>query len=277
MHFFLGSLLSVYSILYIKSASILSSFIFLTLLVAIILLNELPFIKSAKVSIKVGLYAICLFSFFSIIFPIAFGFVGWVPFTFSAFSTVVVLYAQIKLLEKARISMQTLTSALAVPCGGVLAIFALFYIFGWIPPVPLSVKAQGVYHGLDRRDGKYYLSYEKTWKFWQNSDKEFKAVVGEKIYFFAQVYSPARISDQIFLHWRTKNKNGDWITTDKVPLAIQGGRKEGFRGFATKTNYQAGEWMITTETSMGSEIARYHFTVVPDEAGRLRNFEVLEY
>ncbi|MES2803481.1 MAG: DUF2914 domain-containing protein [Bdellovibrionota bacterium] len=277
LHFLLGSLLSVYSLFYIKSASILSSFIFLSLLVGIILVNELSFVKSAKVSIKVGFYAICLFSFFSVVYPIICGFVGWTPFLLSALSTVLILIAQLKLLERSQVDAGILQKALVAPCVAVLGVFALFYFLGWIPPVPLSVKAQGVYHNLEKRDGKFILSYEKTaWKFWQDSDKKFKAAPGDKVYFYAQIYSPARISDKIILHWHLKDKNGDWTSTDKVPLNIQGGRKEGFRGYATKANYQPGEWMVTVETSMGSEISRYYFEIIAIDAAVERNFTFLE-
>jgi len=277
LHFLLGSLLSVYSLFYIKSASILSSFIFLVLLVGIILVNELSFVKSAKVSLKVGFYAICLFSFFSVVFPIICGFVGWTPFLLSALSTVLVLIAQQKMLERELIDARVLQKALVAPCIAVLGVFGLFYFLGWIPPVPLSVKAQGVYHNLEKREGKFILTYEKhPWKFWQDSDKEFRAASDDKVYFYAQIYSPARISDKIILHWHLKDQHGHWQTTDKVPLAIQGGRKEGFRGYASKTNYQAGEWMVTVETSMGSEISRYYFEIIPVEAGVVRNFALLE-
>lgn len=276
LHFLLGSLLSVYSLFYIKSASILSSFIFLSLLVGIILVNELSFAKTGKVSLKIGFYAICLFSFFSVVYPIIFGFVGWIPFLFSALSTVFIFFTQFKLLTRWQISEKILRVALAAPSAAVFGVFLIFYFFGWIPPVPLSVKAQGVYHGLEKRDGKFILTFEKTWKFWQDSDKEFKAAPGDKVYFYAQIYSPARISDQIYLHWHMKNNNGEWISTDKVPLNIQGGRKEGFRGYAIKANFQPGEWKITVETSIGSEISRYYFDIVASEATETRNFTVIE-
>lgn len=278
LHFFLGSLLSVYSLFYIKSASVVSSFVFLTLLVAIILVNELSFVKSAKVSLKVGFYSICLFSFFSVVFPIICGFVGWTPFLLSALSTVLVLIVQRSILERSHIEALVLQKALVRPCIFVLGVFGTFYFMGWIPPVPLSVKAQGAYHNLEKRDGKFILSFEKNpFKFWQDSDKIFKAAPGDKVYFYAQIYSPARISDKIVLHWQLKDKNGHWTSTDKVPLNIQGGRKEGFRGYAIKANYQPGEWLVSVETSMGTEISRYYFEIILADPNENRNFSFLEY
>ena len=275
LHFLLGSLLSVYSLFYIKSASILSSFIFLSLLVGLVLANELSFVKSAKVSLKVGFFSICLFSFFAVLYPIILGFVGWTPFLLSALSTVLILIAQVQLLERAQVDPLVLKKSMTAPSVAVLGVFALFYFLGWIPPVPLSVKAQGVYHKLEKNDGEFVLSFEKTWQPWQDSDKVFKAEPGDVIYFYAQIYSPARITDKIILHWQMKDKKGNWMTTDRVPLTIQGGRKEGFRGYATKANYQPGEWKVSVETSIGSEISRHYFEVVSVSPNPERDFTVL--
>ena len=44
-------------------------------------------------------------------------------------------------------------------------------------------------------------------------------------------------------------------------MNITGGRKEGYRGFAMKQNYQPGEWRISIETTDGREIGRIYFEV----------------
>ncbi|MFN3454227.1 MAG: DUF2914 domain-containing protein [Pseudobdellovibrio sp.] len=263
IHFLLGSLLSVYSILYIKSASVLSSFMFLMIFLIVLIGNELKFVKSAKVSIKVSFYAICLFSFLSIITSLICGFIGVIPFFLSIFMTMTILFLQYRLLLRKKIESSLLTKVLVFPYLGVLVIFTLFYFLGWIPPIPLSVKAQGAYHKIEKINQNYILSYEpQGFKFWRDSDKEFKARQGDTVYFYAQIYSPARITDQIIIHWQTKSKKNTWVTTDKIPLLVQGGRKEGYRGYASKTNYQDGEWKITVETSSGVEISRYYFNIV---------------
>ena len=51
-----------------------------------------------------------------------------------------------------------------------------------------------------------------------------------------------------------KNSKNVWESADKIPLKIVGGRKEGFRGFAVKSNYQPGPWKIQLETAMGAAI-----------------------
>lgn len=277
LHFCLGSLLNLYSIFYIKSASLFSSIIFLALMIVFILGNELPIVKRAKVSAKIGLYAICLFSFFSILFPILFGFVGWIPFLASVMTTLLIFGGQLKLLAKKISDRILLSRALVAPVVSVMTAFVIFYALGWIPPVPLSVKEQGLYHMIEKRDGKFLLSFEKSWwRFWQTSDVDFKAEIGDKIYFYAQIYSPTRISDQVAIRWLQKDAKGKWQSSDRIPMMIQGGREAGFRGYAFKGNYTPGEWQVRVETSSGIEISRLYFDVIPTESSGPRVFTVIE-
>ena len=278
LHFLLGTLLNVYSIFYIKSASLLSSLGFLLLMICMILANELPFIKnSEKVGFKVALYAICVFSFLSTVFPMIFGFLGFIPFAFAVAGTLGVLLFQLKILRRSIPDPKVLRHAIFTPVVSVIAVFGLFYFLGLIPPVPLSAREQGVYHLVEKSDGHFLLSSVKgksaKWPFWKTV---FFAQPGDKIYFYAQIYSPARISDQIVVHWFKEDKNGNWITQDKVPVSIKGGREEGFRVFTFKTNYEPGQWKVMMETSSGVEISRLYFEVTSEEADPAREFTVVE-
>lgn len=276
LHFILGSLLSSYSLFYIKSASFISSLIFLFLMIALLIANELPMVKKSKVSFKMGLYAICLFSFLSILFPVILGFVGWTPFALSVASTIGFFFLQVHLLRKRLPDEKTLMQAVFFPGVSVVVIFSLFYALGWIPPVPLSAKEQGIYHHVEKQDGQFLLSTENNWwTFWRSGDQHFKARPGDKIYYYAQVYSPARFSDQIFVRWLFKDPKTGWQKTDRIPLQISGGREDGFRTLATKANYQPGEWRIQLETEIGHEITRLDFEVVADSNTEPRTFNIL--
>lgn len=278
LHFFLGTLLNIYSLFYIKSASLFSSIVFLLLMIAMIFVNELPFVKkSKKINLKVGLYAICLFSFFSVVFPIIFGFIGLMPFFFSIACTIGILLVQLTILRREVDDYRLLGNAILKPVITVVAIFSVFYFFGLIPPVPLSVKEQGVYHGLEKRDSHYYLSsYRDENEFWKLSTTVFEAEPGDKIYFYSQIYSPASISDKIVVHWLKEDNLGNWISMDRVPVNITGGREEGFRVYTFKSNYEAGEWKIIVETSTGIEISRLYFKIVVVDFDPNRSFKILE-
>lgn len=276
LHFLLGTLLNIYSIFYIKSASFLNSLVFLILMTGFVLANELPIVKKSKVSLKTGLFTICLFSYISILYPIILGFVGWTPFALSVLTTLLILYFQIKILSFRLPDQKTLAQALLFPSFSILVVFVAFYSMGWIPPVPLSVKEQGIYHFIEKKEGEYLLSTEKIWwKFWQSGDQEFYAQPGDKVYYYLQIYSPARFSDQIFIHWSFKDTQNHWQSSDRIPISIVGGRKEGYRGFTIKSNYQPGQWRVQVETAHGQEISRLYFEVIPQELGTPRHFEIL--
>jgi hypothetical protein len=205
------------------------------------------------------------------------GFVGWLPFALALLTTVIVLFLQIKFLSWRLPDTKTLAQALLLPGFAVLTLFLFFYFMGWIPPVPLSVKEQGIYHHIEKKDGMYFLSSEKKWwKFWQSGDQDFYAEPGDKIYYYSQIYSPARFSDRIFIHWSFLNARGQWENSDRIPMTIAGGRKEGYRGYASKANYQPGRWCVQVETANGLEISRLYFDVYAADSERERNFTVIQ-
>jgi hypothetical protein len=275
--FLLGTLLNVYSIFYIKSASFFSSVIFLLIMIAMILVNESPTVKKSGVSFKVGLFGICLFSFFSILFPILIGSVGWIPFSLSLFSSAGIFYAEFWLIKKKLGDLKASLQAILIPGLSVLIFFMIFYTMGWIPPVPLSVKDQGIYHLIEKKNGEYFLSTEKEWwRFWNSGDDLFKARVGDKIYFYVQVYSPTRFSDEVMIHWLWKNRKDAWENADKIPMKILGGRKEGFRGFTIKSNFQPGQWQVKVETLSGLEISRHYFQILTSEGTSPREFKIIQ-
>jgi hypothetical protein len=276
LHFLLGTLLNIYSIFYIKSASFINSLIFLFLMAAMILANELPLIKKSKVSFKVGLFAICLFSYVSILYPLILGFIGWIPFLLATITTLLIFYFQFKILQRSIGDLNLLLRATLLPSVSVVLVFSFFYVMGWIPPVPLSVKEQGIYHLIEKKDGQYLLSTERPdWKFWESGDQQFKAVSGDKIYFYAQIYSPARFSDEVFVQFSHLDAKNNWRPADRIPMTVHGGRKEGFRGFAVKSNYEPGEWRVQVMTEAHQEISRLSFEVIPTESNPNRQFKVI--
>lgn len=262
IHFLLGSLLSVYSLFFLKSSSLFSSIIFVVILLGVMVANELKSVQKSDVSLKMGLFVICLFSFFSLIIPVLLGFVGWTPFLLSLACTLGVLILLYKRLQKRVSDPSKLIRFLMAPGTGVLILFLVFYLFGWIPPVPISITNMGVYHNLEVENGTYRLSYERPWwKFWQNGDQTFKARPGDKIVFFVQIFSPSRFDDQVLLNWNFYHPKRGWLSSDRIPIRIVGGRSQGFRGYTVKQNFEAGQWRVLVETTNGHEIGRMYFDV----------------
>ncbi len=236
--------------------------------------NELKRVQSGGINLKIALYVICVFCFFSMLVPVLLGFVGLVPFFLSLISTGAALYGAYVLLRLKIQDQRTLQRVLLAPGGAVLALFLVFYLIGWIPPVPLSIQHMGIYHMVEKSEGQYLASYDTPkWMFWARGDQDFYAEPQDKIYFFAQIFSPARFSDSVILHWYYKDPRAGWTTTDRIPMSISGGRKSGYRGFASKQNYSEGRYRISVETTDGREIGRIYFDVTKLPASSTeRNF-----
>ncbi len=260
-HFFLGSLLSIYSLFFLMSASFFSSVIFVIILLALMIGNELPSVQKSGIDFKIALYVITIFCFFSMLFPILLGFVGRIPFLLSLLATMGTVYGIYRYLE-GKVGSILLRRRLMLPGALVALGFTVFYFVGWIPPVPLSATKMGIYHKVERQGDVYQLYTEKPWwKFWRAGDQDFRAEPGDKIYFFVSVFSPARFEDSVYLRWSQWHEKLGWQNTDRIPMRVTGGRRGGYRGNAIKQNYTAGEWRVSVETSDGREIGRMYFTV----------------
>lgn len=252
--------------------------IFVIILMALMVANELKNVQKSEVNIKIALYIICIFSFFSMIFPVLLGFVGLLPFLLALLATSLCIFGIYLLLERRVKNKTLLMRRLIAPSFTVVTLFLLFYLIGWIPPVPLSVQNMGVYHHIEKIQGKYTLSHQNPWwRFWQTGDQEFLSEPGDKIYFFARIFSPAKFSDSVILHWYFKHPKIGWQSTDKVPMSINGGREGGYRGFSVKQNYQPGEWKISVETTDEREIGRLYFNVIEIPTSLDRTFTRITY
>jgi hypothetical protein len=277
LHFLMGTLLNIYSIFYIKSASVFNSLLFLILMIGIILANELPSVRRSHVSSKAAMFTVCLFSFISMIFPFVFGFVGWIPFGLAIATTLWLVYVQYRRLRKKIVDEKVLWQSLLAPASVVLIVFLCFYFFGLVPPVPLSVPEQGVYHGVQKQQGHYELLTEDVrdpW--WRLSEEVFHAAPGDKIYFYAQVFSPSRFADAVFVQWSWRDPQRGWQKLDRIPLPIVGGRREGFRGYTVKSNYQPGEYRVQVLTANEQEVSRLYFKVEAISASPERVFTKLQ-
>jgi hypothetical protein len=262
VHFMLGSLISVYSLFFLKSASLASSLVFILLILVILVANELPIVQSAGLGLKVALYALCLFSFFSMVWPTFLGFVGRVPFALSLVSTGLVLCLLARWVHTRIPDPKTVSRRILLPSAVLGILTFVFYFLGWIPPVPLAMVHMGIYHRVEKQGDRYWLYHERpAWAVWRKGDQDFEARPGEAIYFFATVYSPARFSDRLTLHWFFHDVGRGWVSSDRIPLTITGKRKEGFRGYSFKKNYFPGDWRVKVETTDGREIGRVRFSV----------------
>ncbi len=270
LHFLFGSLLSLYTIFYFKSASLMTSFAFMIFLTAILVINEFPQFQRRGAMIRSTLLALCLSSYLVYLVPVVTAAIGWGAFLLAIIlsSSVFILFARFIYLKGD--DKKWIKKNIFIPGILVNLIFVLLYFFKLLPPVPISLKYIGIYHDIQKPGTEYVLNYEREWwRFWESGAQTYVYREGDKLYCFVSIFSPTQFSDQMKLMWLKKTK-GAWKKRDSVSLSIKGGRAEGYRGYAYKENFEPGPWQVRVLTSDLREVGRIYFEVVEAEPGSSR-------
>jgi hypothetical protein len=269
LHFLYGALLSVHVVLYFRSSAAAAPAVFLALLGATMVLNELPQIRRLGFRLRLGLYTFCLATLSIYLVPLLLGHMGHGVFVLSLGLTAAMVAALAFLLARWDPHPRRALPRLGAPGGIVLLVLLALYFAKLIPPVPLSVQGQGVYHGITRTpDGTGFVLRALPSRFsmsgWRDS-RPFHARPGDHMVYFVRLFAPSGFNHKVTIRWEHRNdRSGTWQVTDRIPLEIVGGRALGFRGHAVKEHYEPGAWRVRSETEDGRTIGLLSFEVVRD-------------
>ena len=151
--------------------------------------------------------------------------------------------------------------------GGIFIAVNGLYFANIIPPVPLSLKAIGMYHSvLHYSAGGYLVMYEPApwYEFWQDTNSTFHYTAGQSAYCFSSVFAPADLTTPIFHRWEHYNEStGQWDTVFRISYPIEGGRSDGYHGYSATAGLTPGQWRCNVETSSGLLIGRVSFNAGP--------------
>ena len=269
VQFFLGGLFSSYVVFYFKSAALTKNWLFLLILVGLLVLNEFLENRLTNFYLQMTLLFWAALSFFLFFLPVILGSMATWVFISSGLLALGFIILVIFLLAKVfgvirKIQIQQLSTIII----GIFLLFNLFYFMNWIPPVPLSLKSAGIYHGVKRVDDAYHLKYEKQawYKFWKKSDAPFYYAAGDTVNCYASVFAPVKLNKNIFHRWQQFIPEKDaWVTSDKLGYQVVGGRQGGYRGYTRKINIQPGKWRVDIITDDDKTIGRLNFEIIPKE------------
>ena len=267
MVFSFGALFSGSMIFFSKSASLASSWPVLLLLLILMLGTEFQRKYFQRLILQVNFYFIALFSYLIVLIPVLRRDMG--PSLFIASGIVSLIAISFFFFILYVLDRRSLRRYIKKMVAGVVSIFVIFnilYFTNIIPPIPLSLKADGVYHSVYRISPTNYVGlYESTdwWNFWQKRSKVVNRSAGESIYVFSSVFAPTSLNTKIYHQWQyldpVKNK---WVDSSRIELEVSGGREGGFRGYSKKSNLKDGKWRVVIETERNQKLGRITFKII---------------
>lgn len=274
--FLYGALYSGYVFYYAKSTPIGRGLIYVGLLLALLVVNELANRHLRGDLVRLGLFYFCAFCFLLFFVPVVTGsLIGFVTAGLGAMALTAPVIAAIHVgpvVPEASIEARTLREAPvwhALGLHGLVQVALLAVLVGLgradvIPPVPLALKYGGVFHDVTRTDDGYRLVWEQqptTWT-WRHHDAVFRRDDDQTVWCFTAIFAPTGMTVDLRHRWTwwdpTERR---WVETDRLDWRIHGGRGAGWRGFTHKQNLQPGSWRIHVETEDGRELGAIDFEV----------------
>jgi len=274
LQFCFGGLASNLLVLYGHSGTLAGSTLFILLLLSLVFGNEFLRSRYAQLRFNIVVYYVLLFSYLIIAIPTfvvhqigtpvfllcgaaSLGFIA----LFLALVYTVVLRGRARGQQLYEVSMLVLFAFVLINA---------LYFLNIIPPVPLSLKAIGVYHSLSvDAQGHYEVTYEPApwYVFWRDTSSTYDTVPGAAAYCFSSVYAPADLETPVVHVWEHYDDTAQqWETVSRISFTIIGGRTAGYRGYSYEPVITAGQWRCNVETQQGALIGSIGFTVVEGSA-----------
>lgn len=274
-HFVVGSLLSAFTLFYFKSSNISTSFVFLVILLLLLLLNEFEMFQHIGMTFKALLLKICSLSFFIYLFPIVFATNSSFVFYLALIVSLIFTFLMKRFFEKKmNIENTSINKEFLYPRILVVVAFLMMYLMRIFPPLPLHLSYIGVFHQVEKKYPEYHLSYQKPWwQFWAGPSDEISLRKGDKLYLFFRVFSPGSFKGSVKIQWNHLDEKSDnWVQYDEIPIAIEGGRESGYRGYISKSNYTTGRWLVQIKTDNDLVLGEKSFEIHNDTSTEERNF-----
>lgn len=266
LQFLFGNLSSNLLVLYGRSGTLAGSAIFVGLLLVMLVGNEFLKTRYDQLRFNIAVYYLLVFSYLMIAVPtFVLHDIGTLVFLAAGAISLAFIGAFLWIVHavvlRGKYRRRHLVEV-ALYVAAIYAVFNIFYFLNIIPPVPLSLKEIGIYHGVTRTSaGEYQGSFESPawYQFWRRTSAEYHIDPKKPAYCFSSVFAPTGLSTPIIHTWEHYNETTRvWDWRGNVTFPISGGRSGGYRGFSTKI-IEEGKWRCDVITQNGQLIGRTSF------------------
>jgi len=267
IQFSFGALFSGFTIFYMRSANLATSWPFLIIVLFLFFGNEFFKKRYLELSFQLSVFFVSVL-FLSIFFiPILLGRMGQWVFLLSGVISVVIIGLLVHFLF-AVLPHEAKKGArgLFVSISGIFVVVNILYFLNIIPPIPLSLKEAGIYHFVTKLDlgGEYWLRGEPLpWYHFFEITETVHLVPGDSLYFYSAVFSPTDLNTTINHVWeRYDAESRSWVFAGRIRFPIYGGSDRGYRGYSEKTAVVPGLWRVLVTNDQGQVLGTTKFQVV---------------
>ncbi|HSF70949.1 MAG TPA: DUF2914 domain-containing protein, partial [Methylotenera sp.] len=204
LQFLFGSLLSALFILYFKSSSHWLAWLMSLLLASLLVANEFLEDQYRRFTVSWALFGLCAMLLFNFALPFILGSVLSIWFYLSTLLGAMLAYW---LYSKTPNHLGSIW-----PVSVIAGILMLAYAVDMIPPVPLVKRDIAMAYAIEKVNGKYQLSQQKSawWVFWRKTSDDLEVAGGQRIYCFSTIFAPAGLKTKLFHDWQRHTKQG-WV------------------------------------------------------------------
>jgi hypothetical protein len=265
IQFAFGGLFSTFFVFYLRSISFSSSWLFILILLALLIGNELWKKHYQRLAFQVSVFFVSVYLFFIFLLPVLWHRLGADLFIYSGLLSLLITFLFTLLLKKyAGEKFKSHHSILRVSILSIFMIMNILYFANIIPPIPLAVKEAGVYHQVVKNNSGDYevLAEPVIWSDFFNRYPVFHRRAGETVYAFSAIFSPVKFATQIIHQWQYYDEvKKAWVDSSRIVLPITGGRAEGFRTYSAKTAVFTGLWRVRVMIGSGQVLGDIRFEV----------------
>ncbi len=263
IQFVFGSLLGPSLIFYWFSGAFSVSWPLMAIIALLMVFNEAFREAFVLPQVQLPVYFFITISLASIALPYAFTSLSAWLFVLAGAIAVAIFCPFVYFLTRTATYSKRQALEVYVAIAGVLLVMNALFFADLIPPIPLALREAGLYHTLTVSGGKYTMRGETDY-FLQNifGGQTVHLTAGEKLYVYSAIFAPAELQTTIVHHWQYYDETQKkWLSNNKLPFTINGGRQEGYKAYSFNSNLQPGRWRVRIENSRGQVLGNIPFTV----------------
>ncbi len=268
LQFAFGALASVLFVSYLKGADAISSIPFLAILFIFVTGNEFANNHRSRLWVRFSATVFLCYAYALYLVPLARNVLGNSSLLISTLVSAVL--AVVMLIAVRTVAPLVFSKTKKVLIGAttfILLGMPLLIVTGSIPPLPMMLREGSVLHDIARVNSTDYLARQEQQPFYARFGipgllPHYHISVGEGLTFFTAVYAPADIKTGVVHRWEQYDERaGKYVQRSFVPLAVAGGRENGYRTYSMVAPISPGRWRVTAEIG-ASQILGYRTFIV---------------